>query len=338
MNSSSGDKTVPNNFKCLRMYETQGRVKAQIESSDLKQLSEGEVVIHSRFSGINYKDALAVSGKGRILKHFPLIPGIDVAGEVISSQSPKFKPGDKVLTTGCGIGENFDGGYSQVARIKAESVINLPSNLSLEEAMIIGTAGFTAALCLSRMQTNGQEPSKGPILISGASGGVGSFAVQIFSQLGYEVMAVSGKESAKSYLLELGAHQVVKDTELKLGQRPLESVRFGGMLDTVGGELLSHCIPHIQLWGNVACVGLAASAELKSSLMPLILRGVSLLGISSNNTPHQLRQEIWNNLNSIWRPKKLKRIHSRTVKLEELPQACEELLTRRVQGRILVEL
>jgi NADPH2:quinone reductase len=332
-----------NPFWALRVHapdggKNEGAPYATLQQMTLNQLTPGEVVIEVHYSSVNYKDALAATGRGRILKRFPLNPGIDAAGIVIESSDKRFTKGQNVLVNGCGIGETDDGGYSEVLRVKADSVVPLPVGLSLKESMIIGTAGFTAALALYRMLQNGQAPAMGPILVTGASGGVGSFAVQLFSQSGFEVIAVSGKHEAIKYLTKLGAKQVTAPADLGLGERPLETVKFGGVVDSVGGKLLAQAIAHTQMWGNVSCIGLADSAELNTTVMPMILRGVSLLGASSNNCTREVRHELWRRLGSEWRPKHLQETLTRTVELKELMLACDDLLHRKVHGRIVVEI
>ncbi len=329
-------------FWALRVHAPDGKKQGEpystLQQMTLDQLTPGEVVVEVHYSSINFKDALAATGRGKILKTFPLNAGIDAAGVVLESIDPRFKKGQKVLVTGCGIGETDDGGYSEVLRVKVDSVVPLPPDLSLKESMILGTAGFTAALALHRMQENHQRPSMGPILVTGASGGVGSFAVQLFAQEGYEVIAVSGKHEAVKYLTQLGAKKVIAPTELNLGDRPLENVKFGGVVDSVGGKLLAQALAHTQLWGNVCCIGLAESHELHTTVMPMILRGVSILGVSSNNCTRELRHGIWQRLAGKWRPQHLNETLTRTVDLKELMQACEDLMHRKVHGRILVEI
>jgi NADPH2:quinone reductase len=325
-------------FWSLRIHNEDGKPYTKLEQMHISELSPGEVIIEVHYSGVNYKDALAVTGKGKILKKFPLNGGIDASGLVMESHDPRFSPGQEVLVNGCGIGESHDGGYSEILRVSADSVVPLPEGLSLREAMILGTAGFTASLALHRMEQNGQHPAKGKILITGASGGVGSFATQIFSQAGYSVTAVSGKHDAHKYLLSLGAQEVVSPAELNLGHRPLESARFGGAVDNVGGKMLAQVLAHVDLWGNVASIGMAESAELHTTVMPFILRGVSLLGASSNNTTRDLRHELWKKLATTWKPKNLETVHTRTVDLQGLAGACEDLINRKSLGRTLVEI
>ncbi len=323
-------------FKALRVQspQTQGR----IEEIPLSPIGPGEVLIKSEYSGVNFKDALAGTNKGRILKSFPLIPGIDVAGKVIESNSKKFKIGDSVLITGCGLGEDRDGGFSEIVKAPEDIVVKSPQGMSQKEFVLLGTAGFTAALSLHRMEQNGQSPKMGPILVTGASGGVGSFAVQIFSQKGYEVVAVTGKEKSVDYLKNLGASKVILEKDLELSTRPLEKARYAGLVDNVGGSVLSGLLPQIQLWGNVSSIGLAAGSELNISVMPMILRGVSILGVSSNNCAKDLRLALWDKLANSWRPKHLAEVLNKEISLNELPQAFEDLLSRRIQGRILLKL
>lgn len=326
-------------MQCLRTYQNGEDIRSQIEKTQPpSSLRHNEVLIRSKYSGINYKDALAVTGRGRILKQFPLTPGIDVSGTIEKSNSPTLQVGQSVLVTGCGMGETYNGGFAEFVVAQGENVIPLPKGLTERQAMILGTAGFTAALCLKRMEQLGQSPKHGPIVITGASGGVGGFATQIFSQQGYEVHAVSSKSSAADYLKKLGAKKVLHASELKLGTRPLEAVRFGGAVDNVGGSLLSQILAHTELWGNVASVGLAASSELHTSVMPFILRGVSLLGVSSNNTPRPLREDLWQLLANQWLPNFFEETIFKEISLNEVIDACHDLINNRVQGRYLVKI
>lgn len=325
-------------FLACRTSLADTTVSSRLTPLTLDDLSPGEVVIASRWSGINYKDALAVTGRGPILKRFPLTPGIDVAGVVESSTDARFRPGDQVLVNGMGLGETHDGGFAERVRVAADWIVPLPDGLSLRDAMALGTAGFTAALCLHRMEENGQVPARGPLVVTGASGGVGSVAVSMLAARGYAVVAVSGRVEHHAYLMALGAASVVTPGELALGTRPLERVRFGGAIDNVGGELLAGLTRHVELWGNIACVGMAASPALETTVFPLILRGVSLLGISSANCPMPLRTAIWNRLATDLAPRHLDLIAAEEVTLEGVIPACTRMLDRQHVGRVLVRL
>ncbi|MBK7843877.1 MAG: YhdH/YhfP family quinone oxidoreductase [Bdellovibrionales bacterium] len=327
---------IPASFSCYRISSLGGKIQGRLESCQIDELSPGEVIIKAHYSSINYKDALAATGKGKILRKFPLIGGIDVSGEVIASEDHQFGIGQLVLVTGCGLGEVSDGGYSEYVRVPGAWVVPLSVGLTPKEAMILGTAGFTAGLCLSRLEANGQKPDMGPILVTGASGGVGVTAIQILSQVGYEVIAVSGKQEATDLLKSLGAKEVISPSELKLGNRPLETARWAGAIDNVGGSLLSRLLGHINLWGNIASVGMAEDFQLNTTVFPMILRGVSLLGISSTNCPAKLRLELWKKLSADWKPKLLSLIHCQTIRLQDLEGGFEKILERRNIGRMIV--
>jgi len=333
-NSETKEKAM--GFLACRISKNEQGVTHQLTELALDDLMPGEVVIKVHYTGINYKDALAATGRGAILKRFPLVGGIDLSGVVESSSDDRFKPGDEVLVNGCGLGESHDGGLAQVARVPADWVIPLPKGLSLREAMILGTAGFTAALAIHRMQENHQVPEKGPVVVTGASGGVGSVAVNILSALNYEVIAISGRRQFDDYLKSLGASRVCAAEELNLGERPLEKGLFGGVIDNIGGELLAKLIAHTRLWGNVACIGLADSHQLQTTVFPLILRGVSLLGVSSTNCPMPLRKKIWSQLGDELKPSKLGEIVSEEVALKDISAVFNDLIDRKKHGRILV--
>ena len=281
---------------------------------------------------------MAATGKGQILKSFPLIGGIDVAGEVITSESERFSPGDKVLVTGCNQSETRDGGYSQYLKLDSNNVVPLPAGLSTREAMGIGTAGFTAAISLHRMEALGQTPQAGPIVITGATGGVGSFAIDILTRAGYEVHAITGKLEQFDYLEELGARQCISRHDLHWGQKPLEKVRWAGCIDNVGGDTLAGISRVIDLWGNIAVCGMAGGIGLHATNLPMILRGVSLIGISSNNTPYDIRKTLWDRLANEWRPKHLDSIVRTEVNLDTLADAFETLMSGNSLGRIVVNL
>lgn len=326
---------TPGSFSAFRIHRDAGGHRSGLEQLALDELSPGEIVLRTAYSSVNFKDALAGTGKGRILREFPLVGGIDVAGHVVSSADPKFREGDEVLVTGSGLSETRDGGYAQYARVEAKWAVPLPMGLSLRESMILGTAGFTAALALLRMQENRQTPALGPLAVTGATGGVGSLAVDIFSRAGYTVHAISGKAAQAEYLKSIGASEVLDRATLET-QRPLESVRFGGGLDNVGGPMLASLLAQTRPYGNVASAGLAASAELSATVMPFIIRGVSLLGVASAGTAREIRDEVWRRLATDWKPRHLDRICTREATLEQLPAVFDGMLAGGSVGRTLV--
>ena len=325
-------------FKAFRIHESDGGIEARFEDLALEDLSEGEVIIRTAYSSINYKDALAATGAGKILRRFPLVGGIDVSGEVVESEDERYASGDKVLVTGCGLGENFDGGYAEYARIRGDSVIPLPAGLSLKSAMCLGTAGFTAALAIHRMEHNGQVPETGPVVVTGATGGVGSLAVDMLAGRGYEVVAVTGKKAAHEFLEALGADRILDRNEIDTGRRPLEKAEWAGAVDNVGGELLTWLTRTVGWWGNIASIGLAASHELNTTVMPFILRGVNLLGINSVATPRELRLQVWQRLASDLKPQHLDAICTRTVEFADLPEVFPEYIEGGVIGRSVVRI
>jgi acrylyl-CoA reductase (NADPH) len=325
-------------FKAFRIHSDNGRIQARFEQLTLADLSPGEVVIRVAWSGINYKDALAATGAGRILRRYPLVGGIDLAGTVESSADARFSPGDSVLVTGCSLSETHDGGYAELARVPGDWVIPMPPGLDARAAMGLGTAGFTAALAIHRMEHNGQTPARGPIAVTGATGGVGSFAIDMLVGRGYRVAAVSGKAAAADYLRQLGASEILARGELDLGSRPLETARFAGAIDNAGGELLAWLTRTVDFWGNIASIGLAGSAELRTTVIPFILRGVSLIGINSSATPRDWRLAVWQRIATDLKPRHLDRIVTRTIGFDELPAAFPAYLEGRVMGRTLVRI
>jgi acrylyl-CoA reductase (NADPH) len=329
---------TPKEFSAFRIHNDAEGYRSGVETIGMDDLSDGDVVIRGEWSGINYKDALAATGKGKILKSYPLVGGIDVAGEVISSMSERFSPGDKVLVTGCNLSEKRDGGYSQYLRLDSNHVVPLPAGLTTREAMGIGTAGFTAAISLLRMEALGQTPEAGAIVVTGASGGVGSFAIDILSRAGYEVHAITGKVDQFDYLEELGATQCISRHDLHWGQQPLEATRWAGCIDNVGGDMLAGISRVIDLWGNIAVCGMAGGIGLHATNLPLILRGVSLIGISSNNTPYDMRKTLWDRLANEWRPRHLDKIITNELSLQDLGDAFEVLMKGDSLGRTVVNL
>jgi len=323
-------------FQAFRIHHDDAGHRAGLETMDTDALSPGEVLVKAAYSSVNYKDALAGTGKGRILRRYPLNGGIDVAGHVVASSDPAFKEGDAVLCTGSGLSETRDGGFAQYARLDARWTIPLPTGLGLRESMVIGTAGFTAALALLRMQDNRQTPGQGPIAISGASGGVGQLAIDIFSRAGYEVHAISGKPEHFDTLRALGAHACVDRHQLDFSGKPMDSARFGGALDTVGGGMLSGLLPLIHPYGNVALCGNAGGITFDSTVMPFIIRGVSLLGVASAGTARDIRDTIWQHLASDWKPRQLARIATDEIALAQLPATFSRMLAGGAFGRTVV--
>ncbi len=325
-------------FRAFRIHEIDAKIVARFDMIPLEELSPGEVVIRVRYSTINYKDALAATGTGRILRRYPLVAGIDLAGEVESSSDARFHRGDEVLVTGCGLSETHDGGYAEYARVSPEWVIPLPQGLTLADSMRIGTAGFTAALGIHRMEQNGQTPQQGPIIVTGASGGVGSLAIDMLAGRGYQVVAVSGKAEAGGYLEAIGAARVLKRQQIDLGKRPLEAAQWAGAIDSLGGEILTWLTRTVGYGGNIASIGLAASADLHTTVMPFILRGVSLLGINSVANPREQRLAVWARIATDLKPRHLERICAHSIAFDELPGAFADYIAGTVQGRTLVRI
>lgn len=333
-----GEDVIPE-FRAFRIYCCEdNQICARVESIQEDELDPGELLIRAHYSSVNYKDALAGTGQGRILRRFPLIGGIDVAGEVVQSDDPFYAPGDLVLVTGCGLSETRDGGYAEYVRVPVACVVPLPEGLNAFEAMVIGTAGFSAALAIMRLEENHQNPDLGPILVTGATGGVGGFAIDILSGLGYEVHALTGKPEASAYLHSLGALEIHNRRELLLGKRPLESAQWGGAVDAIGGDVLAWLTRCVRPHGNIAAVGLAGGMALNTTVLPFILRGISLLGIHSVACSPELRRTLWARLAGDWRPRHLKDMVSQIIVLEELPRMFEQVLAGNLRGRVVVDL
>jgi len=325
-------------FRALRVHAAGKGVESRLENISLDDLSDGEVVIRCAWSCVNYKDALAVTGAGKIMRSFPLVAGIDVAGTVVASSAADFKEGDEVVVTSAGLGETRDGGYAEYARLPASSAIPLAAGFTMRDAMALGTAGFTAALAVHRMEQNGQHPDNGPIAVSGATGGVGSVAIDLLAGRGYEVHAITHKSAAGDYLRSLGAAEVLMPDDLNIGTRPLEKARWAGAVDNLGGDMLSGFTRSTEYGGNVASIGLAASHKLETTVMPFILRGVNLLGINAVDTPRELRLEVWKRLADDLRPRHLDKIVNGEIDLEKVIGCMQDWIDGRVIGRKLVRL
>ena len=322
-------------FHAFRVFEEAGKVGGRVVDATLDELSPGEVVIHAAYSSVNYKDALAGTGAGKIIRRFPLVGGIDVSGTVASSTDARFRDGDEVLVTGYDLGVAHDGGYAQVVRVPAEWVVRVPSGLSLFDVMAIGTAGFTAALPVAAMELNGLTPASGPVIVTGATGGVGSVAVQCLAARGYRVTALTGKDREHEFLRSLGATAVLSRNGLQMGTRPLEKSLWAGAVDAVGGDTLAWLTRTMMYDGCIANSGLTGGTDLHTTVLPFILRGVKLLGIDSVMCPAARRQDVWRRLATDMRPNGLKTIATE-IGLEQLPDAFATLLKGAARGRFVV--
>jgi len=324
-------------FKAFRIHAGDGEFSAGLTSMGVEELTAGDVVCEMAYSSINYKDALAATGKGKILRAPTLNGGIDMAGRVIESSNDQFKVGDEVFSCAAGLSEFYDGGYAEMVRLPGSILRSLPPGLNLRDTMAYGTAGITAAIAIQRMEENGQTKDNGPIVVTGASGGVGSFAVNMLSQTGYDVVASSGKQHSHDYLKKLGASKIID--RYKVGDkppRPLEKGEWGGAVDTVGGDVLAWLNSTTKPWGNIACIGLASGIHLNTTVMPLILRGVSLLGINSLELPVSMHDHCWHRLATDLKPNQFDLIAPGNVSLQELPDAFDAYMAGEVSGRTVV--
>jgi len=325
-------------FKALLIEEHDGKVSSGFVSMDESQLDAGNVTIRVAYSSINYKDALAATGAGKIIRRFPCVGGIDLSGVVIDSADPRFKVGDPVIATSFDIGVAHHGGYAEIARVPGDWVVPLPTGLSLFDAMALGTAGFTAALGIVRMEENGLRPEKGPVIVTGATGGVGSLAVDMLANIGYHVVALTGKESEADYLRQLGAAEVMLRQGIDLTKiRPLDRARWAGAVDNLGGDVLAWIASTMEQGGTIASIGLAASMSLNTTVAPFILRGVSLLGIDSGYIREPYRSGVWQRLASDLRPPHLASM-SRSIPLDALPATFDDYIAGRAKGRVVVSI
>ena len=323
-------------FRAFRITNNGGKTGGSIVEATLDELTLGDVVIKAEYSSVNYKDALAATGTGKILRRFPLIGGIDVAGTVASSTDSRWREGDRVLVTGYDLGVSQDGGYAGYVRVPADWVVRIPDGLTSRDAMVLGTAGFTAGLAIVRLERNGLAPGQGTVAVTGATGGVGSVAIAALSRLGYDVTAITGKDDAHDYVRSLGARDVVSRTTLAMGTRPLETARWAGAVDAVGGDLLAWLTRTTNHWGGIASTGLTGGVELRTTVMPFILRGVALIGIDSAMCPMAIRVEVWRRLATDMKPG-LDAI-AREIPLAGLSDAFDTLLAGAARGRFVVNL
>jgi len=325
------------NFHAFRIFDDNGNVSGRVVSATLDELSPGDVVIKAEASSVNYKDALAATGAGKIIRRFPLIGGIDVAGTVASTSDARFRAGDPVLVTGYDLGVAHDGGYAGLVRVPASWVVPIPDGMSAHDAMAIGTAGFTAALSVVDMERNGLKPGQGPVVVTGATGGVGSVAVQLLAAAGYQVTALTGKDSEHDFLRSLGASEVLSRNTLQMGAKPLEKSLWAGAVDAAGGDVLAWLTRTMLYGGCIAASGLTAGTELKTTVLPFILRGVKLLGIDSVMCPAATREAVWRRLAADLKPARL-RAMTTDITLDELPGAFATLLRGGARGRYVVNL
>ncbi len=325
-------------LKAYRIFNEDGEVAGRFTDMKLEELDAGDVVVRVEYSSVNFKDALAATGAGKIIRRFPCVGGVDLSGTVVESADARFRKGDAVIATSYDIGVAHDGGYAEYARIPAGWVVPMPKGLDLFEVMALGTAGFTAALAVERMEHEGLKPANGPVIVTGATGGVGSIAVDILSACGYRVVALTGKEAESDYLKRIGATEVMLRSSLDLSRiKPLDKATWAGAVDNLGGDMLSWIASTMQVGGTLASIGLAASPTFNTTVMPFILRGVSLLGVDSVNAPMGPREKVWRRLGADLKPLHLQSIAS-TVNLADLPGVFEKVMKAQVRGRTVVKI
>ena len=324
-------------FKAFVVNKTDDTFTARIQELAQSDLPAGEVLIHVAYSSVNYKDGLASIPDGKIVRSYPFVPGVDLSGTVVESSDSRYKAGDEVIATSYGLGVSHYGGFSEYARVKAEWIVPLPQGLSLKEAMALGTAGFTAALSVHQLQKNGLIPSNGPVLITGATGGVGSIAISILKKLGYTLAASTGKAEEHAYLKSLGVDEILSRDETSAeSTRPMEKERWAGAIDAVGGSTLAYLLRSTKYGGSIAACGNTGGVNVNTSVFPFILRAVNLLGIDSVNCPMALRHTLWQQLATEYKPEHLLASIGKEVPLEELPQVLSAILQGGIRGRTIV--
>ncbi len=327
-----------NSFNIFRVHEREGKTVAGFEQAQLEDLDAGEVVVKVAYSSVNYKDALAATGAGKVIRRFPCVGGIDLSGTVVESSDARYAKGDAVIATSFDLGVSHDGGYAEYARLPADWLVRAPRGMSLKHAMVIGTAGYTAALGVARMEHNGLAPQNGPVIVNGATGGVGSVAIDILAQRGYRVTALTGKDNESDYLRRIGASEVMLRSSIDVAKiRPLDKALWAGGVDNLGGDTLAWMLSTMQQSATVASIGLADNHAWKASVMPFILRGVSLLGIDSGYTPNPQRQQIWDRLADDLKPAHLDDM-VRVIPFSQLPDVFQDFLDAKVRGRIVVDI
>lgn len=324
-------------FRAFVVNKTEDAFEAGVKELSRDDLPAGEVLIRVVYSGINYKDGLASTPNGQVVRKYPFVPGIDLAGHVVESSDKKFRENDEVIVTSYNLGVSHFGGFSEYARVPAAWVVPVPRNLSLREAMTLGTAGFTAALAIHKLEINGLKPENGPVLITGATGGVGGHAISMLSNLGYTVAASTGKEAEHAYLQGLGASEILSREEVSAEGKPLEKERWAASVDAVGGNTLAYLIRSTKYGGSIAAIGNTGGPKFSATVFPFILRGINLLGIDSVSCPMELRLNLWNRLANDLKPGNLAGMVEREIGLEGLPEATGQILSGKVRGRILVK-
>ncbi len=325
-------------FRAFRIDNADGEIRGDFREMQIEELTPGDVVVRVSHSTINYKDALAATGAGKILRQYPLNGGIDLAGTVVSSTDVEIEPGTRIVVNGCGLSETRDGGYAEFARVPAEACVPLPDDISNAEAMQIGTAGYTAALAIHRMEQNNQRPENGPVVVTGATGGVGSLAIDMLDGRGYETVAVTGKAGEAAYLESIGARRILLRDDIDPGKRPLEKAEWAGAIDNLGGDILTWLTRTVDYGGNIASIGLAMSPALNTTVIPFILRAVCLLGINSVDTPRDLRLAVWSRIASDLRPSRLSTIGASEIAFDDLPGAFTAYLDGQITGRTVVSI
>lgn len=327
---------MDNSFTALVVAQDDGQVTASFQTLQREALPAGDVLVAIAYSGLNYKDALAITGRNKVVRSYPMVPGIDFAGTVEESQSPEFKPGDRVILTGWGVGERHWGGFAQAARVKSEWLVPVPEGLSLEDAMGMGTAGFTAMLSVMALEEHGLTPGQGDVLVTGAAGGVGSMAVALLAHLGHRVVGATRRAEMHPYLEALGAREIVDSSTLTGAGGPLGPARWAGAVDTVGGDTLAGVLRTVAHGGSVAACGNAGGLDLHTSVAPFILRGVNLLGIDSLPVPLERRRVAWDRM-ARELPHEALRQMTRVAPLRELPALADEILAGRIRGHVVID-
>lgn len=324
-------------FRAYRIFSEEGKVRSRFVEMNLDELDAGEVLIRSAFSSVNYKDALAATGAGKVIRRFPCVGGIDVAGVIMQSSDPRFREGDGVLCTSYDMGVSHDGGFSEVVRVPADWVVPLPAGMSLFEAMALGTAGYTAALGIEIMEQNDLVPASGKVVVNGATGGVASLAIDMLAARGYHVVAITGKDSEHAFLKKIGAAEVISRNQLEMGARPLEKPLWAGAVDSLGGEPLAWLTRTMQQNGVIASIGNAASIELHTTVFPFILRGVRLLGVDSGYTAMATRRKIWERLAADLKPRHLHEV-AHSVDFKDLPAVLDRVIKAQAKGRTVIKI